>query len=284
MKRFLVLLIMAVFLSGCADPKIDTSTEDSQKKSIEKVRNALSEQKRTEFDDAMKIIVFSKVNLFNPKESEYTMKNAITSLNGKNGNEVIAEGKRIKEEQTEKEKERAAKEREGVLKAIKDLESKKALAESAKAELAKFKIVSARFYKRDHKDYMGRIVGKEPVIELKVKNETSYPVSWAHFDGALNSPGRSVPWVKESFMYHIRGGLEKGEESTWTLLPEQYGIWGTTKIPDDAILTVKTVKLDGSDDKVLFDSKGFTESEEESLKTKKMELAKIDALLQGAKK
>ncbi len=285
MKKFLCLVVMAFLLSGCADPKIDVSNEEIQKKSIEKVRNALSEQKRSEFDNAMKIIVFSSVNLFNPKESEYAMKNAVQTLQGKTGNDVIAEGKRIKEERAAKEKEQAAKEREDVLGKIKDLESKKALVETAKAELAKFKIISASFYKKDKK-IMDRVIGKEPAIDLKVKNETGYPVSRAYFTGTLSSQGRAVPWLREDFNYSISGGLEKGEEVTWHLAPNPYGKWGTatSEAPDNAVLTVEVVRLDGADDKALFDSKDFSDSEEESLKTMKTKLSKIDALLQGAKK
>jgi len=285
MKRFLALAIVAVFLSGCADPKIDVSNEEIQKKSIEKVRNALSEQKRSEFDNAMKIIVFSGMNLFNPKESEYAMKNAVQTLQGKTGNDVIAEGKRIKEERAVKERETAAKDREQVLKEIKELETKKTIAEASKAELMKFRIISARFYKKDKK-IMDRVIGKEPAIDLNIKNETGSPVSRAYFIGTLSSPGRSVPWLREDFNYSISGGLEKGEEAVWKLAPNPYGKWGTGTIdaPENAVLTVETVRLDGADGKALFDSKDFSDSEEESLKTMKTKLSKIDALLQGAKK
>jgi len=307
MKRFLVLLIMAVFLSGCADPKIDVSTEELSKKSVEKVRNSLPEAKRAEFDNAMQAIImsaaFSKINfadiMAGKKPEEPTSKDALKILqpiHGKTGEQVIAEGNRIKEEYAAKEKERvakrlaedrekAAKDREDVLAKIKDLESKKALVEASKAELVKFRIISARFYKKDKK-FMDRIIGKEPAIDLNVKNETSHPVSRAYFIGTLSSPGRSVPWLREDFNYSILGGLEKGEEAVWKLAPNPYGKWGTGTIdaPENAVLTVETVRLDGADGKALFDSKGFSDLEEEILGKRKAELAKIDALLQGAKK
>jgi len=293
MKRFLVLAVVAIFLSGCADPKIDTSTEDIQKKSIEKVRSTLSEQKRTEFDDALKIILFSGMNLFNAKETEYNMKNAIQSLHGKTGNEVIAEGNRIKEERATKEKERVAKQlaedrekaaqdREQVLKEIKELETKKAIAETSKAELSKFKIISARYYKKDKK-FMDRIVGKEPAIELKVRNDTSYPVSRAYFIGTITSPGRSVAWLKEEFNYPIKGGMEPKEEQVWNLAPNPYSVWGTVQAPDDAVLTVETTKIDGADGKALFDSEGLLDSETKLLEMLKTKLAKIDSTLKDTK-
>jgi len=296
MKKFLYLVVMACLLSGCADPKIDISTEELSKKSVEKVRNSLPEAKRAEFDNAMQAIImsaaFSKINfadiMAGKKPEEPTSKDALKILqpiHGKTGEQVIAEGNRIKEEYATKEKERAAKEREEVLGKIKDLESKKALVETVKAELAKFKIISARFYKKD-KTFMDRVIGKEPAIDLKVKNETGYPVSRAYFTGTLSSQGRAVPWLREDFNYSISGGLEKGEEATWHLAPNPYGKWGTatSEAPDNAVLTVEVVRLDGADDKALFDSKDFSDSEEESLKTMKTRLSKIDALLQGAKK
>ena len=64
-------------------------------------------------------------------------------------------------------------------------------------------------------------MGKEPMIELTVKNGTSETVSCAYFEGAIASPGRSVPWYKDTSNYEIQGGIEPGETATWELAPNQ---------------------------------------------------------------
>ena len=63
----------------------------------------------------------------------------------------------------------------------------------------------------------------KPIIELTVRNNTGHPVSRAYFEGVLSTPGRSVPWIKDSFNYQISGGLEPNEESTWRLAPNKIG-------------------------------------------------------------
>ena len=107
--------------------------------------------------------------------------------------------------------------------------------------LAQFEILRSRFYKRQG------VLLEETIIELTVRNGTVYAISRAVFVGTLVSPGRSIPWNKESFSYQIRGGLEPGEEVTWQLEMGMFSGWDRLDAPGDAILTVEVKSLEGAD-------------------------------------
>jgi len=108
MKQTLILLLfLSVFLTGCNEPTIDTTTEDSMNSSIQDVRNSLEPKNQDEFDNAMKIIMFSNINMSGIFVAAFSgdvpnkedMINALKkSLNGKTALEIISEAQRIKEE------------------------------------------------------------------------------------------------------------------------------------------------------------------------------------------
>lgn len=248
-----------VLLAACAKPTIDASTDEAMKASVAKVRESLPEGKRDEFDKAVELVALSQLDFKTLMTDGATGANTTvgrmkSSLNGKTGAEVIAEGKRIEEE-------RKAKERVQALAEIKELQEKKSSAESAKVELAKFQVIRSRFYKQK-REYLG----EQPIIELSVRNGTGHPVSRAYFAGTLASPSRSVPWMKDTFNYSISGGLEPGEEASWSLAPNMFSDWGKVEAPADAVLTVEVEKLDGADGNTLFSTRDFTDRDEDRLK------------------
>ena len=264
-KAVSTLLIILMFLiSGCSDPKIDASSDESMKESIQQIRKSLSDDKKEKFDDALKILAFSQINLKSifaegaagVGTTELKMKEA---LNGKTGDEIISEAQRIKEQRKEKEKIQAINE-------IKELTEKKEKSQKARNALKSFKIERSRFYKKE------QTYGEpKPIIELTVTNWTSHPISRAYFKGTLASPNRSVPWLVETFNYQISGGLEPGEEANWSLAPNMFSDWGTVDAPADAILTVEVEKLDGVDGKPIFSSRDFSKRDAERLDKLKKE-------------
>jgi hypothetical protein len=179
-------------------------------------------------------------------------------LQGKSGNEIIADAERIKAERREREKVQAIAE-------IKELENKRANAEKGKSELSKFEIKRSRFYKKKG------FIDLQPIIELTVRNGTQYAISRAYFKGTVASPNRSVPWIQEDFNYQIPGGLEPGEEATWNLSPNMFSKWGSSEVPNDAILTVTVEQLDGPNKDSLFSIRNFSEDNEKRLKELKKE-------------
>src|SRR5690606_7385032 len=91
------------------------------------------------------------------------------------------------------------------------------------------------------------------------KNGTEHAVARAYFEGTIATPGRSVPWLTETFNYSIPGGLESGEEANWALAPNMFSEWGTVDAPDDAVFTVTVYRLDGADGEPLLTTDGFSE-------------------------
>lgn len=265
MKQISVILCLGfLFIAGCSKPKIDATSDETLKASIEKVRESLPEGNRKEFDEAIQVLAFSNLDLgtvfsdamSGTNTSVSSMKDALA---GKTGFEVIQEAEKLKVE-------RQAKEKEQALQEIKELEEKRIKAEEARSQLSSFKITRSRFYKR-RREYLG----PEPIIELTVQNETKFPVSRAYFTGTLASPGRAVPWLKDQFNYEISGGLEPGEKATWSLAPNMFSDWGKVEAPKDAVLTVTVEQLDGADGESLFSRRDFDDNDMERLTSLKKE-------------
>jgi hypothetical protein len=257
-RKFLIAVIAGAMLSGCSAPKIDATSDETMKSSIEKVRKSLPESQRKDFDDALGTLAFSQFemkDLF--AEGVAGVGNlegkVKQSLHGKTGTQVIAEAARIDRERTERERQQALDE-------IKELVAKQASSEKARVELTKFQVLRSRFHMSDD-----GFMGKQPIVELTVLNGTTYAISRAYFEGTVASPNRSVPWLKETFNYEISGGIEPGEKANWSLAPNMFSEWGKLEAPADAILTVTVERLDGPDGKALFSANEFEDRDLERL-------------------
>lgn len=262
--RLWVICASAAILAGCGEPKLDGSSEQAMKQSVEKVSSKLEPGKQAEFKEALQVVAFSQMNLGALMKGEQTPDGLagkmFSELDGKTADEVIAKAASIKAE-------RAAREKEQALKEIAELDALAAKAEEAKAQLATFEVSRSRFYMRE-KEYSYR---KEPIIEMTVRNGTQHPISRAYFKGTISSPGRSIPWLVEDFNYSIAGGLEPGEAQEWGLAPNMFSDWGKVDAPEDALFTVEVVRLDGADGKALFDARGLTDSQVARLEKLKAE-------------
>jgi hypothetical protein len=259
-----VLAAVTALLVGCSEPKVDTTSDETTKASIEKVKKSLPEEKRGEFDKALQLLAFSQLDLKSLMSEGTKGADSVTgkmkaAIHGKTGTEIIAEAQKIEAERKERERVQALAE-------IKELEEKRVKATEAKKSLAKFEIIRSRFYKQKRE-----FMGNQPIIELSVRNGTGHAVSRAYFSGTLASPNRSVPWLKDQFNYSISGGLEAGEKATWKLAPNMFSDWGKVDAPSDAILTVEVEKLDGADGKALYSTREFSEQDAQRLEKLKKE-------------
>lgn len=254
-----ILALALLVLAGCGDPKIDVSTDETMKTSIEKVRKSLPESQRKEFDKALMELAFNQIELKDflsqgGKDTEAFKGKVRQSLDGKTGEQVIFYAERIQTERKERERLQALEE-------IRELEAKQAISEKAREELKKFKVVRSRFYLQER-----QYIGSQPIIELTVQNGTDKAISRAYFEGTLASPNRSIPWHKGGFNYSISGGLEPGERATWNLAPNMFSDWGKVNAPPDAVFTVEVERLDGPDGQVIHSTKEFGERDRERLK------------------
>lgn len=262
-KKMLLICSVALLLSGCDKPKIDASTDETMKSSLQKVKDSLPEDKQQEFSEATSTILMNSVDMkammagaFSGNGDAIAMQQAQKAkdaLNGKTGEEIINEAKAIQAERAQKEQKQALQE-------IADLQDKRVKSQQAKEELKKFVVNKSRFYFQ--KQEYGR---PRPVIELSVENKTNTPISRAYFKGTIASPGRAIPWLVDTFNYPIPGGLEPGEKADWPLLPNMFSDWGKVEAPDDAVFTVEVVRLDGPDGNTLFDAEGFGENDQKRL-------------------
>ena len=266
MRRVIALAVLCGALSGCGEPKIDGSSDDAFKKSISKISQSLPESEKNKFTSdvmylAMQGIDFKDVMNGRVKPEDISTE-MLASLGGKSAKDVSAEADRVRAE-------RAERERQQGLSEIQDLERKKAESDSAAEQLKKFEVLKSRFYKRTE-EYSYRA---KPIIEVSIKNGTGQAVSRAYFKGTIASPGRSVPWLVETFNYEISGGVEPGEAQSWSLAPNQFGEWGDVDPPKDAMFTVEVVRLDGADKEALFGSGQFSERDAARLESLKKQYA-----------
>ena len=256
-KATLLLGVLAILVSSCAK-KIDGSSEEAMKTSIEEITKSLDDEKKEKFQESMQLIMFQGLDfaqLMQEGGVEDAAADMKSKLDGKTADDIIAEGEKIQAEIERKKKEQAKGE-------IEELYQKMAQAENDKEMLAKFEVKRSRFYKRKTGTYY---VQEEPIIEITVMNGTDKAVSRAYFLGTVASPNRSVPWIKEDFNYEISGGLEPGEEVTWYLTPNMFSDWGKVDTPKDAVFTVDVTQLNGADGEEMYSVNNFGEDEKERL-------------------
>lgn len=262
MKKVFISFIILILLSGCGDKKIDSSSDERLKKSMDAVKTSLDEEKKKEFEEAIQAIAFSETgDTFEvASKQDAALRKIKDKLNGKTAAEIIAEGEKLIIERKKKEHEEVINEINEVKIKISELDQKQAKAEQDKESLKQFKVLRSLFY------WSKSVYVESPVIELTVRNDTKYPVSRAYFHGVLSTPGRSVPWIQDSFDHTISGGLEPGEEATWKLEPDMLSEWGNApRDRNDMVLTVSVTRIDGLDEKAIFDCE-FSEQEQKTLK------------------
>ncbi|MDO6748472.1 DUF6694 family lipoprotein [Gilvimarinus sp. 1_MG-2023] len=252
------LCVGMIVLAGCSEPTIDASSEKAMKASVTEVRDSLPEGERDKFEKAVQVLAMSHINmedvLSGGSDGLGTMQRRFyQSIDGKTAAEVFAEADIIIAERKERERQQALEE-------IRELEQKRVDSGSAREKLKQFEVMRSRFYLKD-RDF----TRDAPVIELTVKNGTDQAISRAYFEGTIASPDRSVPWLKDTFNYDISGGLEPGEEVTWTLAPNPYSDWGKVDAPADAVFTVTVERLDGADGEPLYSGQLFDEDDQKRL-------------------
>ena len=135
------------------------------------------------------------------------------------------------------------------------------------ATLGKFTVVSAAFRKEPQR--FGR---PKSIIEVSVRNGTEYAIARVFFSGVYASPGRSVPWLKDTLNHAIPGGLEPGETAQWSLVPNMFNEWGELEARADAVLSLAVTRLEGPDGAPAF-AATFRKDDEARQKALNAELA-----------
>ena len=239
-------------------PRIDTSTEESYSKSLEKMKKSLSEQENNELEEALQALLFSNVNeedgLFEAiaqmADTGKLQASLFSQIDGKNAREIIALAK-------EKRRGRRMAELASITQEISSLEKKREEATKSAAILAKLPISSPRFY------WSEGAFSSEPAIEFKIANQTGVAISRVFFHGTVSTPGRTIPWIDEDFNYTVSGGLEHGETKHLQLTPNQFGPWGNRDVMNrtDTVLVMRVVNARDAANRDLAVEFGKTETD-----------------------
>lgn len=97
---------------------------------------------------------------------------------------------------------------------------------------------------------------------MRVKNGTKSAISRFACHAVYQTPGRSVPWGEFDFNYEISGGIEPGEEKSWTLSFNMFSDAAKIEPKSDAILKITVTRLYGPDQKELL---AFTQEDQQKL-------------------
>ena len=251
MSKKLSVIFLAMVLAGCfeSEAKFDTSNTETYKESLAKVRESMPPEERPQLDVALRDIVTAEASIkagadaylqdnefakslfsglvgnvlttvfaTNPdKAAEMVLAVAAEDINGKTGHQVI---RVAKEKELERLTAQAARLKE-------DMDSLPKQIEKVKRQSAKYKDMLKRIEITDAKYYWAEdsFIAK-PVIDFKIKNNLDVAVGRVFFHGLLETPGRSIPWLDDTFNYEIKGGLEPGEQQHLRLAPNMFGNWG----------------------------------------------------------
>jgi len=101
MKRYLLPMVFALVLAGCDQaPKIDGTSIESTKYSLEKVNEPLTPEKRKELDTALNAIgEYSNLETFSLRKGgdrAASNRMLLAILNNKTADEIIAEAEKLK--------------------------------------------------------------------------------------------------------------------------------------------------------------------------------------------
>ena len=236
---------------GCkpSEATIDTSTEANYQTSLAAVKAALPSEQHEKFGKALMQIAIGDV--VDPNGSLLANINAMTQatkdpmsmlgklaphINGKTGAQVIAAAETLADE-------RRARQLAAVEAEIAALETSQGNSDSnvqARTILDQIKVEGSRYY------WAEGSYRKEPTIEFKITNGSTSPIAKIFVRGIVETPGRAVPWVKESFNYDFKGGLEPKESQLLNLAPNSFGAWGNKALQDrnDLVLTLTLVGIE----------------------------------------
>ncbi len=271
-SALVILAAVSSLLIGCTQPldiRIDGSSQEAYKKSLAAIKAKLSPEETKKLEEAMQIVVFSAMvpaegGLFAMmaamNDPEKTIATMLATVNGKTPRELIAQA-------DAKIKERTKEELKSVVSEIAELEKRKADAGKAKVFLSGIVVADPKFY------WSGGYY-PEPVIDLKVTNNSGIALSRLFFHGVVSTPGRTIPWIAEDFNYEISGGLEHGETKHLRLAPNRFAKWGNdeTQGRKDLVFTVTVVNASDAGKKKLAGE--FGKGDEERLS--KLLVMKVD--------
>ncbi len=112
-RRALIAIALGICLSGCGEKRIDATSMDTMKTSLEAVRDSLPEAKRPAFDAAYQSLVMSGAMASFGGTKDQVLATAKDAVHGKTAEEIITAAEKAKELGRSKTGLEAAKKQEG---------------------------------------------------------------------------------------------------------------------------------------------------------------------------
>ena len=237
MKLMYVLIPMIVFASGCMAPRLDTSSTRKMEKSMDVMRDKLTDEQNDRLDKAMMLIAFDAFefdNIF--KMNEVNTNNMLNKvkrkLDGKTYHDIISIENSI------------------AMKKIAILKKQKA--ENIKG-LSEVEVKENLLYNKTEVGAFGTTYTNR-VLKLTVKNNSNQSYSKIYFNAKTFSKGRDVPFLNDDFGYEVTGGLGPGETQTWELAPNIFSDEYWSKDIPNGYLVVKAINAEDSNGNKIYDS------------------------------
>lgn len=259
-----ILLMTLMLLAGCSnEPRIDATSEEAFSKSLAKV---IEHEK----DVQVKMQITGIVTLLAVQNSfSDTGKPYYLELSGMTGKEIIAYSDKL-DKQRELNAQREREERKSsVIKKlnenIAEIEHLEQQNKIARSELANIKISEAKFEIKND----GFL--EKPIISFSIDNTTGKTISRASFYAVLTSKDRKVAWIKDSFSYNFKGGLNPHEKQDLALAPNMFSDWGKLENRDDYTLEITLTKVFDENERVIWEIRNDLESQKAEYERKLQE-------------
>ena len=238
-------------LFGCGEARVDTSSYETLVKSLGKIRASLPDNKKKEFDEYSMLMVFYEVEpkmlALDEKIEKINNAKINEALNGKSGEEILAEGPKYKADFEKINKEKLVQEYNIIMKKKNDfiLSNKK---------MPLFKVVRSKLFKEKAEGSNVQVLA----LELNVKNGTDQPVFKVHFDWELTNPSNNESKGEQALVYEIPAGLNPNESVTLKVFPKITDI----EISPELKLKINIKRLDDKNGNALFIGNNLSNQEE----------------------
>lgn len=232
LKITALVLATGLICSGCGK-KINASSEEKMKSSIETLQKSMSQEEAKEFTACCAVVVLANLH---KGEDAYKV------LDGKSPEEVKWMAQTIKEKRQAEEKMRKAERKQKDIAELREriAELDKVIKQNDenRTQLRKIIITGATFKKVKNR------FSEDPSISFSINNSSEKTISRIICKAVLTSTGRSVPWLEDGFGYSFRGGLNAGEKQHLDLRPNPFGDWGELDNRDDYTLSLTLIGIE----------------------------------------
>ncbi|MGV7093230.1 DUF6694 family lipoprotein [Siccibacter turicensis] len=268
MKKMIISALAVLLLAGCNDPKIDATTEDTLKSSLQEVRNSLDEADKPRFDKAVEVVALSNISIpellqAKEKENDAFIQNKFKeTLNGKSGKEVISLADDITRKQADEKRQAVARE-------IATLEANKAHRDLATEKLQAFELKSSRI------EYGKEVNGDAPVtLIMTITNPEKIPVYGVSWVIERFIDGKPYPDTARTFSYVFPQPLAAGERGEITLSLGNKTAWANDGHLTPEAFSVWLYRVDGADKKPIYNMVAFNDNDEARLQQLKQQAGK----------